>query len=75
MENLNDLTKEENYYYNILEDMLFNGDIDESERNILNKRKEEFKISDSRAKELEVFAKFDYYKENIEYWNKRRYIK
>ena len=59
MENLNDLTKEENYYYNILEDMLFNGDIDESERNILNKRKEEFKISDSRAKELEDFAKLN----------------
>ena len=60
MENLNDLTKEEKDYYELLVDMLEDGIIDESERNILNKRKNKYQISDSRAKELEDFAKQEY---------------
>ena len=52
MENLNDLTKEEKDYYELLVDMLEDGTIDESERNILNKRKNKYQISEERAKEL-----------------------
>ena len=57
LNNLNDLTSEEKDYFELLVDFLGNGNISESERNILNKRKEKFGISDSRAKELEEFAK------------------
>ena len=59
MENLNNLTSEEKDYYEFLVDMLEDGIIDERERNILNKRKEKYQISDSRAKELEEFAKLN----------------
>ena len=38
-------------------DLLDNGEISDSERNILNKRKEKYSISDSRASEIEEFAK------------------
>ena len=57
MENLNDLTKEEKDYFELLTDFLDDGNISESERNILNKRKEKFGISEARAKEIEDFAK------------------
>ena len=60
MENLNDLTKEEKDYYELLVDMLEDGTIDESERNILNKGKNKYQISEERAKELEDFAKQEY---------------
>lgn len=53
MENLNNLTSEEKDYYELLIDLLENGYISESERNILNKRKEKYQISYSHAKELE----------------------
>lgn len=49
-------SEQEKYYYDLLVDMLDDGIIDESERNILNKRKEKYAISDTRAKELEDFA-------------------
>ena len=60
LNNLNNLTSEEKDYFELLVDFLGNGNISESERNILNKRKEKFGISDSRAKELEEFAKNEY---------------
>ena len=54
---MENLTNEEKDYYELLVDMLDDGIIDDSERNILNKRKEKYQISDERAKELENFAK------------------
>lgn len=54
---MENLTNEEKDYYELLADMLDDGIIDDSERNILNKRKEKYSISDSRASEIEEFAK------------------
>ena len=53
-------SEQEKDYYDLLVDMLDDGVIDESERNILNKRKEKYGISDERAKEIEDFAKQEY---------------
>ena len=53
-------SEQEKDYYDLLVDMLDDGIIDESERNILNKRKEKYGISDERAKEIEDFAKQEY---------------
>lgn len=50
-------SNEEKEYYELLADLLENGEISDSERNILNKRKEKYSISDSRANEIEEFAK------------------
>lgn len=49
-------TDGERDYYELLVDMLEDGYISDSGRNILNKRKEKYKISDDRAKELENMA-------------------
>ena len=57
---MENLTNEEKDYYELLADMLDDGIIDGSERNILNKRKEKYGISDERAKEIEDFAKQEY---------------
>lgn len=54
---MENLTNEEKDYYELLVDLLENGEISDSERNILNKRKEKYSISDSRASEIEEFAK------------------
>lgn len=54
---MENLTNEEKDYYELLVDLLENGEISDSERNILNKRKEKYSISDSRAIEIEEFAK------------------
>ena len=54
---MENLTNEEKDYYELLVDLLDNGEISDSERNILNKRKEKYSISDSRASEIEEFAK------------------
>lgn len=54
---MGNLTNEEKDYYELLVDLLDNGEISDSERNILNKRKEKYSISDSRAIEIEEFAK------------------
>ena len=54
---MENLTNEEKDYYELLVDLLDNGEISDSERNILNKRKEKYSISDSRAIEIEEFAK------------------
>ena len=54
---MENLTNEEKDYYELLVDLLENGEIPDSERNILNKRKEKYSISDSRASEIEEFAK------------------
>ena len=54
---MENLTNEEKDYYELLVDLLDNGEISNSERNILNKRKEKYSISDSRASEIEEFAK------------------
>ena len=54
---MENLTNEEKDYYELLADMLDDGVIDESEKNILNKRKEKYSISDSRANEIEEFAR------------------
>lgn len=54
---MENFTNEEKDYYELLVDLLDNGDISDSERNILNKRKEKYSISDSRANEIEEFAK------------------
>lgn len=43
---MENLTNEEKDYYELLVDMLDDGIIDDSERNILNKRKEKYGISD-----------------------------
>ena len=57
---MENFTNEEKDYYELLVDMLDDGVIDESERNILNKRKGKYGISDERAKEIEDFAKREY---------------
>ena len=54
---MENLTNEEKDYYELLIDLLENGEISDSERNILNKRKEKYSISDSRANEIEEFAR------------------
>lgn len=54
---MENLTNEEKDYYELLADLLENGEISDSERNILNKRKEKYSISDSRASEIEEFAR------------------
>ena len=54
---MENLTNEEKDYYELLVDLLDNGEISDSERNILNKRKEKYSISDSRASEIEEFAR------------------
>lgn len=54
---MENLTNEEKDYYELLVDLLENGEISDSERNILNKRKEKYSISDSRASEIEEFAR------------------
>ena len=47
------LTEQEQNYYEFIIDMLDDGIIDDSERNLLNKRKLKYGISDERAKEIE----------------------
>ena len=59
---MENLTNEEKDYYELLADMLDDGIIDDSERNILNKRKEKYGISEGRAKEIEDFARQEYLK-------------
>lgn len=54
---MENFTNEEKNYYELLVDTLDDGKIDDSERNILNKQKEKYGISEARAKELEDFAK------------------
>lgn len=54
---MENLTNEEKDYYELLVDLLENGEISDSEMNILNKRKEKYSISDSRASEIEEFAR------------------
>ena len=49
---MENLTNEEKDYYELLVDLLDNGEISDSERNILNKRKEKYSISDRRASEI-----------------------
>lgn len=49
-------SKEEENYYELIIDMLDDGAIEESERSLLNKRKDKYYISDERAKEIEDFA-------------------
>lgn len=56
--NLNGInTAEEKEYYNLLLDVVEDGTIDRSERDILNSMKDEYNISDERALELEELAK------------------
>lgn len=56
--NLNGInTAEEKEYYNLLLDVVEDGTIDRSERDILNSMKDEYNISDERALELEKLAK------------------
>ena len=50
-------TMEEKEYYNLLLDVVEDGAIDRSERDILNSMKDEYNISDERALELEELAK------------------
>ncbi|WP_300754157.1 tetratricopeptide repeat protein [uncultured Brachyspira sp.] len=50
-------TEGEEEYYELLEDMLDDGTIDESERSLLNKRKSKYDISDERAEEFEDYIK------------------
>ena len=50
-------TEGEEEYYELLEDMLDDSTIDESERALLNKRKSKYGISDERAKEFEDYIK------------------
>ena len=57
---MNFTSEQEKDYYDLLVDMLDDGVVDESERNILNKRKEKYQISNERAKEIEDFAKQEY---------------
>lgn len=57
---MENLTNEEKDYYELLADMLDDGIIDDSERNILNKRKDKYGISDGRAKEIKDFAIKEY---------------
>ena len=50
-------SKNEKEYYKSVKEMLKDdGIIDDSERDLLDKRKEKYAISDTRAKELEDFA-------------------
>lgn len=57
---MENLTNEEKDYYELLAGMLDDGIIDDSERNILNKRKDKYGISDGRAKEIKDFAIKEY---------------
>ena len=50
-------TEGEKEYYELLEDILEDGIIDESERSLLNKRKAKYDVSDERAKEFEDYIK------------------
>ena len=50
-------SKEEENYYELIIDMLDDGTIEESERSLLNKRKDKYGISDERAKEFEDYIK------------------
>ncbi|MEI0567328.1 tetratricopeptide repeat protein [Brachyspira pulli] len=50
-------TEGEEEYYELLEDMLEDGIIDDSERSLLNKRKVKYVISDERAREFEDYIK------------------
>ena len=50
-------TKGEEEYYELLKDMLEDVIIDESGRNLLNKRKIKYGVSDERAKEFEEYIK------------------
>ncbi|WP_297205489.1 tetratricopeptide repeat protein [uncultured Brachyspira sp.] len=50
------LTQQEQNYYELIIDMLDDGVIDDSERNLLDKKKGRYGLSDSRAKEIEDFA-------------------
>ena len=50
------LIKQEKDYYELIIDMLDYGVIDDSKRDLLNKRKSRYGISDERAKEIEDFA-------------------
>ena len=50
-------TEGEKEYYELLEDMLDNGTIDENGRKLLNKRKIKYGLSDERAKEFEDYIK------------------
>ena len=81
-------SKEEENYYGLLEDMLEDGIIDESERSLLNKRKDKYGVSDERAKEFEdyikvlkvliilfhIFLIFLIKKMLMIYWNKVKHI-
>ena len=49
-------TQQEQNYYELIVDMLDDGIIDDSERSLLNKKKDRYGISDERAKEIEDFA-------------------
>ena len=50
------LTQQEQNYYELIVDMLDDGIIDDSERSLLNKKKDRYGLSDARAKEIEDFA-------------------
>ncbi|WP_304353224.1 M48 family metallopeptidase [Brachyspira innocens] len=50
------LTNQEQNYYELILDMLDDGIIDDSERRLLNKKKDRYGLSDARAKEIEYFA-------------------
>lgn len=50
-------SEEEKEYYDFIVDLMENGAISENSRKILDKRKIKFGISETRAKELEEFAK------------------
>ena len=50
-------TEGEKEYYELLEDILEDGIIDESERSLLNKRKAKYDVSDERAKKFEDYIK------------------
>ncbi|TKZ30350.1 tetratricopeptide repeat protein [Brachyspira catarrhinii] len=50
------LTNQEQNYYELILDMLDDGIIDDSERSLLNKKKDRYGLSDTRAKEIEDFA-------------------
>ena len=49
-------TQQEQNYYELIVDMLDDGIIDDSERSLLNKKKDRYGLSDARAKEIEDFA-------------------
>ena len=50
------LTNQEQNYYELIVDMLDDGIIDDSERSLLNKKKDRYGLSDARSKEIEYFA-------------------